>query len=293
MQNEKNRILNIPFTKPKSNNIQIEFQIIDMKTLLEIKSNHDLGYPHRLEFNMIVIVMDGKGSHNIDFKSYEYKKGTVFLIKRNQAHSFTINPDLECYLLQFTDGFLNRLVKNSVYDIFDYMRYPVNMQLDDKELTDILSNIDILNNQLKTNDDEFKESILQSLLQSLLLQLKRKREKQTLSLKDKDQVIYQKFLNMVHSSHNYSKKVDDYSRKLDISTRTLTNLLNKYTGKSTKSYLNEFLLFEIKRYLLDESLTIQEIAYKLDFDEATNLVKFFKKFENMTPREYEQINNFN
>lgn len=293
MQNEKNRILNIPFTKPKSNNIQIEFQIIDMKTLLEIKSNHDLGYPHRLEFNMIVIVMDGKGSHNIDFKSYEYKKGTVFLIKRNQAHSFTINPDLKCYLLQFTDGFLNRLVKNSVYDIFDYMRYPVNMQLDDKELTDILSNIDILNNQLKTNDDEFKESILQSLLQSLLLQLKRKREKQTLSLKDKDQVIYQKFLNMVHSSHNYSKKVDDYSRKLDISTRTLTNLLNKYTGKSTKSYLNEFLLFEIKRYLLDESLTIQEIAYKLDFDEATNLVKFFKKFENMTPREYEQINNFN
>lgn len=293
MQNEKNRILNIPFTKPKSNNIQIEFQIIDMKTLLEIKSNHDLGYPHRLEFNMIVIVMDGEGSHNIDFKSYEYKKGTVFLIKRNQAHSFTINPDLKCYLLQFTDGFLNRLVKNSVYDIFDYMRYPVNMQLDDKELTDILSNIDILNNQLKTNDDEFKESILQSLLQSLLLQLKRKREKQTLSLKDKDQVIYQKFLNMVHSSHNYSKKVDDYSRKLDISTRTLTNLLNKYTGKSTKSYLNEFLLFEIKRYLLDESLTIQEIAYKLDFDEATNLVKFFKKFENMTPREYEQINNFN
>ncbi|NCB14178.1 MAG: AraC family transcriptional regulator, partial [Erysipelotrichia bacterium] len=88
----------------------------------------------------------------------------------------------------------------------------------------------------------------------------------------------------------YTVKVDDYSRKLGISTRTLTNLLNKYTGKSTKIYLNEFLHLEIKRYLLDENLTIQEISDKLDFDELTNLVKFFKKFEKMTPSEYRKIN---
>jgi len=290
MQNEKQRLMNIPFPKLKSNE-KIEFQVIDMKTLFKIKTDHDLEYPHRLEFNLIMIVIDGTGIHNIDFKTYEYKKGSIFFIKRHQTHSFKINPNLNCYLLQFTDDFLNGLVKDSVYDIFDYMRYPVNMQLEDEPFKDILINVDILNNQLKANDDEFKESILQSLLQSLLLQLKRKREKQTLYLNLKDKKIYQNFLNILHSSHNYSMKVDDYAKRLKVSSRTLTNLLNKYTGKSTKIYLNEFLLLEIKRYLLDESLTIQEITDKLNFDEPTNLVKFFKRFENMSPREYEQKKN--
>ena len=220
---KKNEVLNIPFPKQKIDNTQIEFQILDMKTLFEIKSNHNLEHPHRLDFNLILIVIDSEGTHNIDSKDYEYKKGTIFFIKRHQVHSFKINPNLRCYLLQFTDSFLNRLVKDSVYDIFDYMRYPVNMQVDEQTLNDVLSNINILNNQLNANDDEFKEAIIQSLLQSLLLQLKRKRETQTLNLKDKDQVIYHEFLKLVHLSHKYSVKVDDYSRKLGVSTRTLTN----------------------------------------------------------------------
>lgn len=292
MQDEKNSVLNIPFTKPKSDNTGIEFQIIDMKTLWEIKSDHDLEYPHRLAFNLIMVVVEGEGTHHIDFQSYDYTKGTIFFIKKDQAHAFKSNPNLHCYLLQFTDNFLNRLVKNSLYDIFDYMRYPVNMQLKEKDLKDILNTIDILNNQLTEDNDTFKEPILQSLLQLLLLQLKRKREKQTVGFHYKDQIIYQKFLTMVHQSHLYSMKVDDYARKLDISTRTLTNLLNKYTMKSTKTYLNEFLLLEIKRYLLDDSMTIQEIADRLDFDESTNLIKFFKKFENITPREYQATKSF-
>jgi AraC-like DNA-binding protein len=280
--------MNIPFPKLKSNSNQIEFQIIDMNTLFDIKPNHNIEVPHRLEFNLIMMIIEGEGVHHIDFKKYKYQKGSVFFVKKNQTHSFQINPNLKCHLLQFTDNFLNRLVKDSIYDIFDYMRYPVNMKLNNQSFHDILNNIEILKNQLKTKDDKFKEPIIQSLLQSLLLQLKRNREKQIINLKDKDKKLYQSFFNLVHSSHNYNMKVDDYSRKLDISSRTLSNILNKYTGKSTKVYLNEFLLLEIKRYLLNEYLTIQEISDTLKFDESTNLVKFFKKFENMTPREYKQ-----
>ena len=175
-----------------------------------------------------MIIVDGEGTHNIDFKSYEYKRGTIFFIKKNQAHSFKINPDLKCYLLQFTDTFLNRLVKNAVFDIFDYMKYPVKIDLKEDSFDDILGNIDLLNNQLKKENDDLKEPILQSLLQSLLLQLKRKRQKHAIELKDKEQLIYQKFLSLVHNSHKYSKKVDEYSRELDISSRTLTNLLNTF-----------------------------------------------------------------
>jgi AraC-like DNA-binding protein len=290
MQYENSTILNIPFNKPSEN--QIEFQIIDIQTLLELRSIHDLEFPHRLNFNVIMIVMEGEGIHKIDFQSYEYSKGTVFFISKYQVHAFKLNPDLKCYFLLFTDNFLNRLVNNNVYDIFDYMIYPHDMQLDDETLCDILNNIQLLNHQLKIPIDSYTESILQSLLQSLLLQLKRKRQEQALPLNKKDQKLYQDFVKMVYSSHKYTTHVDDYARRLNISMRTLTNLLNKYTRKSTKIYLNEFLILEIKRYLLDDGLTIQEIADKLEFDEPTNLIKFFKRFEKMTPSEFKKYSDY-
>ena len=41
-------------------------------------------------------------------------------------------------------------------------------------------------------------------------------------------------------------------------------------------------------HLLDGNITLQQIADKLDFDEASNLIKFFKKFEKMTPSEFKK-----
>ena len=50
--------------------------------------------------------------------------------------------------------------------------------------------------------------------------------------------------------------------------------------------VQEFLLLESKRMLLDPSLQIKEIAYELGFNEPTNFTKFFKKFENTSPESF-------
>ncbi|WP_108063293.1 helix-turn-helix domain-containing protein [Poseidonibacter lekithochrous] len=100
--------------------------------------------------------------------------------------------------------------------------------------------------------------------------------------------MYNRFLYLVRNTHKYTLRVEDYARALDISTKTLTRILSKYTNRTTKVYLDEFLLIKIKRYLLDEGLTLQEIANRVDFDEITNLIKFFKKFEKRTPSEFKK-----
>ena len=184
-------VIDIPFNK--IHNEQIEFHIIDMKMLYETKIEHDLEYPHRLKFNSIMLVIDGIGTHSIDFTTYNYTKGTVFFVKKGQVNAFVLNPNFKCYFLQFSDDFLNRLVQNNVYEIFDYMRYSVKMQLDSKTYKDVLLNISLLKNQLQIPIDTFKEPILQSLFNSLLLQLKRKREELSLGLKNNDQKTYQAF----------------------------------------------------------------------------------------------------
>jgi len=280
----KKSIIDIPFSKIHDD--QIEFQIKDIQTLFDPEHYHDIEYPHRLNFNVIMIVIEGEGKHFIDFETYEYKKGSIFFIAKGQIHAFSVNKQVKCFLLQFTDTFLNRLVKDYLNDIFDFMRYPPHISLKQSSFLPLLENFNLLNNEYQKDVDTLKEPILQSLLQAFLLTLKRERTNQVSAVTNKDKKLYHDFLNIVRKKHKYSLHVNDYLKELGVSIKTLSNVLNKYTGRSTKIYLNEYLLLEIKRYLLDEGLTLQEIANKLDFDEPTNLVKFFKRFEKMTPSEF-------
>ncbi|MFK2822066.1 helix-turn-helix domain-containing protein [Arcobacter sp. YIC-80] len=277
-----NDFLEVPFQKLDDENI--EFQILDMKKLLKSTSfQHQLEKHHRIKFNSIMIVIEGFGEHNIDFKSYTYKKGTVLFIAKNQVTSFKLNPNMKSYILEFTEDFLCSVVKDNITDMFDYMRYSPALELDESNLKSIFKNIKLLTHQLQQPADEYKKPIIQSLFQALLFQLKRQRVKDSTPIKTKDEKLYNEFVYLVRNTHKYTFRVEDYARKLDISSKTLSRVLLKYTNRTTKAYLDESLLIKIKRYLLDEKLTLQEIANKLDFDEITNLIKFFKKFEKITP----------
>ena len=285
---KQNKLIEVPFKKLDDEHI--EFQILDMKKLLKTTDFYEnLELPHRIKFNSIAIIIEGEGVHNVDFKSYAYKKGTVLFVAKNQVTSFNLNPKMNAYIIEFTEGFLCEVIKESISDMFDYMRYPATLQLDDETLNSVFNNIKLLTTQLELKDDEYKKTIIQSLFQSLLVQLKRHRVNSAIEIKTKDEKIYNRFLYLVRNNHLYSLRVEDYARKLDISSKTLTRVLLRYTNRTTKAYLDEFLLLSIKRYLLDEELTLQEIANRLDFDEITNLIKFFKKFEKITPAQFKKI----
>lgn len=279
----------------KEHEQQIEFDLTTIQKLNSRDLDHSIEKPHRVGFNVIMIVFEGKGVHTVDFVPYSYRKGTVFFIAKDQIHNFKINPDSDAYLLPFTDSFLNRLVVNDdlniLHEIFDYIYYPAKIQLDDAIYEDVLKLLQVLEKEFSIKIDNFKELILTPLLQAMILKLSRERLSQRLPLEHKDKSLYMKF-KQLSLDHNYAVHVNDYAKMLDVSSKTLTNMLNKYLGKSTKKYLDEHLILQIKRLLLNDNLTIEKVSDKLCFDEPTNMVKFFKRHEGITPSEFTKRHRF-
>jgi len=273
----------------KENEPQIEFQLTTIHKLYKRNCDHSIEKPHRLGFNAIILITKGKGVHTVDFVPYSYTKGSVLFIAKEQVHSFKINPDSDGYILAFTDNFLNRLVVNDelniLYEIFDYIYHPVKVQLEDKLYEDIVKLFEVIDIEFSIEIDALKELIIVSLLQAVILKLARKRLLRELPLHDKNKSLYLRF-KQLSFKHNYSMHVNDYAKMLDVSSKTLTNILNKYLGKATKKYLDEHLILQIKQLLLDENLTIEKISDKLCFDEPTNMVKFFKRHEKITPSQF-------
>ncbi|MBT8349260.1 MAG: helix-turn-helix domain-containing protein, partial [Sulfurovum sp.] len=270
----------------------IEFYQTTLQKLYKRKLDHSIEKPHRIGFNALFIVTQGKGMHTVDFIPYSYVKGTVFFIAKDQIHNFKVNPDCDGYILAFTDNFFNRLIVNEdlsiLHDIFDYIYYPAKIHLNNDIYKDVLKLTQVLEKEYTIKIDNFKELILRPLLQALILKLSRERLSHELPLEDKDKSLYLQFKKL-SLEHNYTVHVNDYAKMLDVSSKTLTNMSNKYLGKSTKKYLDAHLTLQIKRLLLDENLTIENIADKLCFDEPTNMVKFFKRFEGVTPLQFTKL----
>ena len=270
---------------------EIEFHMTTIQQLYARKLVPPIDKPHRLNFNAIIIIAKGKGVHVVDFVPYSYVEGTVFFISKGQIHNFKINPDSDGYILYFTDNFLNRLIINEnlniLQEVFDYIYYSSKMKLEDDSYCDVLGLLKVLEKEFSIKIDEFKEMILRPLLQTTLIKLARERLSQKLPLDSKDKSLYLKF-KQLSLNHNYTIQVNDYAKMLGVSSKTLTIMINKYLRMSTKKYLDENLILQIKRLLLDENLSIENISDKLLFDEATNMVKFFKRIEDITPLEFKK-----
>lgn len=85
----------------------------------------------------------------------------------------------------------------------------------------------------------------------------------------------------------YNKRTVKYfSDTLGISNKFLNSLLSKNTGKTIKQWISEIAMEEAKSLLVQTKYPILKIAYLLNFDEATNFNKKFKKLTGVTPGDF-------
>ncbi|MFC6096415.1 helix-turn-helix domain-containing protein [Flavobacterium qiangtangense] len=81
----------------------------------------------------------------------------------------------------------------------------------------------------------------------------------------------------------------DYASMLFIHPRHLTNTIKLTTGKSPCNIMEERLVDEAKKMILETDLSMAEIGQKIGYDEPTNFVKFFKGMEGITPLQFRKL----
>ena len=85
-------------------------------------------------------------------------------------------------------------------------------------------------------------------------------------------------------------EVNYFASRLRVSPNYLSDLLHKYTGKSTISHIHLKLTDQAKLLLWGTGKSISEIAYVLGFEHPSHFTKLFKSKTGLTPREYRNDN---
>ena len=267
-----------------------EFEIITNKQLLlhDLPKDYNPFRPHRLHYYAILFIREGEGKHFVDFKQYDYQSGTIIFIAKGQVHAFEANINRRATFLLFTQSFLEKssLGSNLMQQLSLY-NYNINHPILnlEKENFEVFST---LVNQIETEyhapDDYATEEIIQSALKMFLLLADRIRK---INISQNHNLAYRKeflqFQNLLNEHLFETRRVQFYANEMQISTKKLNMITQEMVHLPAKNYINEQLILEIKRFLMNTGLSVKEIAYESGFEEPTNFVKFFKKYAGMTP----------
>ncbi|MBI4631500.1 MAG: AraC family transcriptional regulator [Chloroflexi bacterium] len=263
-------------------------EVLTLESLFKRGVDRILSSPHRVHFYHIILFTHGTGDHSIDFTNYAYDDATLLLVSTGQVHQYQVNQAAKGFVIVFTSEFMyeNATELNLLHSlhIFEHALSAPRIQLSAEQRQMLHGLAWIIQHEYRKPTDELSAEILRHLLRLMLLQIGRIQQVSAISRRVAPH--YQDFVafrKLVERDMAKSRGVQYYAKQLAASPKKLNELTRQVLNKTAKEFIEEQVILESQRLLAQGNMPIKEIAYRLGFNDPTNLVKFFKKHTRVSP----------
>ncbi|MEZ4805493.1 MAG: helix-turn-helix domain-containing protein [Bacteroidia bacterium] len=247
------------------------------------EDNYDFEKPHRHNFYELLFFHKGGGVHDIDFTTYKAQNRSIHFVAPHNVHLVLRSKQSEgCSLL-----FVNDYLPEKLLSKLPFSKETPVFRPNKNEYTFIRKIIDEIEHEY-TNKNQNYQELIHANMQVLLLQIQRMNSncKPNESIIEKRPEALKQFLELIPIHFESHLGVKQYSEKLNITDKHLIEICKTHTGKTPLKHIREFMISEAKKLLYHTSLSIKEVAYKLNFDDPANFSRFFKSSTGYTPNEY-------
>lgn len=247
--------------------------------------------PHQVFFFHVIFISQGSGRHFVDFQPYEFREGSLIFVSSGQVHAFEFRPDIEAWVLIFTEDFISKNVASA--DGLALSRL-YNSHLEIPVIHPNAVGIEVFRKLVGEIRNEFgyaenfaKEEVLSLLMKVLLL--KAERIKRTLlpeRVSPEHFAKFEEFRLLLDDGVRESRQAEEFATRLGVSYKHLNEICKSVCGQTAKVFLDSYLTLQLKRRLAISEVSVKELAYEYGFDEPTNFVKFFKKQVGESPAQF-------
>ncbi|GAA4277300.1 helix-turn-helix domain-containing protein [Aquimarina mytili] len=231
------------------------------------------------------VLTTGLTNHTIDAPSL-ITMGPNVIRKWTRTYKPVIN-----YTIFFTSDFLSSILSsnNKLLNVPYFEEADLHIfHLNDSEKNSIESIFDTLKNFIESdykNKNEFIR-LQTAILCEILDEFHTKRA--ISNSKTHQNPLAYKFKHLAARDIKVKRDVTYYAEKLNTTTKKLTKVIKKVTGKTASQFLQDLLILEAKILLQDGNATINQIAYELNFPDPSTFGKYFKKNIGKTPSAYRE-----
>lgn len=110
-----------------------------------------------------------------------------------------------------------------------------------------------------------------------------KLQQKTFSISIRQEELFKRFITLLKEKHCHEHFCSFYAEQLCVTSKYLTTVVKRVSGKSVSQWIDIYLMDQIKFHLKMTSLTIAEIADKLNFSNTSFFGKYVKKHTGESP----------
>ena len=233
--------------------------------------------------------------------NYDFDDKTIVSIAPGQTVGFTrIEGVLPKSIgLLFHPDFIRGTSLGQKIKKYNFFTYEANeaLHLSAEERIVIKNCLEIVRTELQHAIDKHTKGLICTNIELLLDYCLRFYERQFITRQDLNANVLVKFEKLIDeyldaglAATNGLPSVKYFADKICLSPNYFGDLVKKETGKSAKEYIQLKMLNVAKEDLLNPDKTITQVAYTLGFQYPQHFVRFFKKYEGITPTQYKQAN---
>lgn len=183
----------------------------------------------------------------------------------------------ELFDLTLASPVLQSLIQNTQPLLFEQLIYPCLQKIVNEILSETID---------KTFELFFLRIKAEELICRLLIELKKREEKQLYALNSHDiQVIYKVKEQMLQHLET-PPIINELALLANMSPSKLKRLFKQIFGNSMFNYYQEFRMKEASRLLKEEKLSVSDVGYRLGFTNLSHFSRVFKDHIGMKPKQY-------
>jgi len=240
-----------------------------------------------------------QGSFKYGRTDYDFSEGSLMFTAPNQVLSPGIENKVEGWAIYIHPDFLHGSSKGRQLTSYTFFGYDTHECLhisdaEEKVLKDCLANIV---REISMNLDKHSHNLILTNLELLLSYCSRFYDRQFLTRVKVSNEIVEKFDRILTDYFSQNTLIESglpdvkyFASQLNLSPNYLTDLLTKYTGKSTYEHIQLRLIDKAKQLLWSTDSPISAIAYDLGFGHPSHFTKLFKNRTGYAPKMYRNLN---
>ncbi len=290
----KNSIPNIKFNPAAKEHL--EFEIVPIEKIARSKASHEHNpeLPHQLKFYNFIFFTEGSGKHFVDFNWYPVQKNSLVYLTKEQINAFQFSDHLKGFCIIFTEDFFissfSHLPKDFIVRLFNPQLFSPILQI--PAASDFINYFDLLRKEYDATEPTYQKTILNSLFVILLSKAELIKQNQTFHINDSGKInLFQRFTNLIKNNFTQTRSAAFYAKELAVTYKYLNTICKKLINKTAKNVIDDFIILQAKRNLINSDIKSTALAYKLGFEDPTNFTKYFKKSTGLTPKAFKNLYN--
>lgn len=259
-----------------------------IREIQELLGGRDLQQAiHRHDFYFIMVLQKGRGTHEVDFVSYDICDRCIFIMRPGQVHKLSMKKGSRGYLMQFKPEFYSPRDKEAG-ELLRSVSHKTFCRIDEDafvKLTAVLGNI----YQEFINKRERYTDIIKANLGIFFIELIRNRQQSgevNAKATTYQQQRLEEFLGLLEANVSGHKEVPYYADKLNLSPFQLNAITKKLLNKTCSEVINDYVILEGKRHLLATANQVNQIAHLLGYEDPSYFIRFFKKHTGFSPEAF-------